>query len=317
MSKAASRSRVLRELAEEIIEEIAEAADIPEDEREDFATSLVRQWLTYDGHAALFVGDGQFDFALSRTPLGKPRAVLTPPRVGWVGRCARDCKVPAEEIPAIIAQLNRGQSAEVVNTEGVPLRLWVNPKEKKQGVEALVRKPQPVPSRRQIAADILEDRLDLDADELEALVGSLVQQWQKYAGHAALFLDGEELTFTLTDLGEGGRHVQVQRKRPGLEPVLGTLGFKPDAMPEVLAQLNLDQEVDFRYCNGIPSRMRYDPQIGKIRIVRPHIMRLTPQTLPPLCCPQCGAVLSLWREGERQQLCPHCGHTTALGERGV
>ena len=37
-------------------------------------------------------------------------------------------KISADDLPAAISQLNCGQSAEVVNGEGVPLRLWTDPK---------------------------------------------------------------------------------------------------------------------------------------------------------------------------------------------
>src|SRR6266567_1012384 len=49
MSKRNVNSRALRQLALELLQQIAEDDEIPEGEREDFATSLVRQWITYDG----------------------------------------------------------------------------------------------------------------------------------------------------------------------------------------------------------------------------------------------------------------------------
>jgi hypothetical protein len=50
-------SRALRQLAEALIQQIAEDDEIPEGERADFVTSLVRQWITYDGSATVFLGE--------------------------------------------------------------------------------------------------------------------------------------------------------------------------------------------------------------------------------------------------------------------
>ena len=47
MSKKKGHSRLLRELAEKLIGEIAEGEDMPEQEQRDLVTSLVRQWVTY------------------------------------------------------------------------------------------------------------------------------------------------------------------------------------------------------------------------------------------------------------------------------
>ena len=56
MRKIAADSRALRHLAEELLDEIAESEEVPEGEWRDLATSLVRQWVSYDGNATLFAG---------------------------------------------------------------------------------------------------------------------------------------------------------------------------------------------------------------------------------------------------------------------
>jgi hypothetical protein len=128
MGQRKVNSRALRQLAEGLIRRIAPEAGLPEEEWGGLATSLVRQWITYDGSAALFLGGQQVDLAPGRTPPGKPRGVAGPAPHGWLRQLTRDWKVSPDDLPEVIGQLNRGQSAEVVNADGVPLRLWVNPK---------------------------------------------------------------------------------------------------------------------------------------------------------------------------------------------
>ena len=67
MPKRKFDSRALRQLAEELIQRIAQDEEIPEGEREDCVTSLVRQWITYDGNATVFVGEQQIYLVLGKT----------------------------------------------------------------------------------------------------------------------------------------------------------------------------------------------------------------------------------------------------------
>src|SRR5438105_2881812 len=128
-------SQVLRQLAEEILNEIGGQFDVPEPDRRDFVTALVRQWISYDGSATLFVGDQQLYLQLEITPLGNYRVSLSPDSKGWNQRILDDWNISPDDLPDVLAQLNRGQSAEVINQEGIPVRLWVNPKERSRGVE--------------------------------------------------------------------------------------------------------------------------------------------------------------------------------------
>ncbi len=90
MLKRRFDSRALRQLAEEFLRSIPGDREILESEREDLATSLVRQWITYDGNAALFLGDRQFYFDLGSTPLGKLRVVPSPAGRGWTKQLIGD-----------------------------------------------------------------------------------------------------------------------------------------------------------------------------------------------------------------------------------
>src|SRR5215469_14372515 len=159
MPKRKFNSRALRQLAEELIRTIAQDEEIPEEEREDFATSLVRQWITYDGNATVFVGEQQVYLVLGKTPLGKPCLVPVPALPGWMNRLREDWKISPDDLPDILDQLNCGQSAEVINGDGVPLRLWVNPKKRSKGVEPLVKENLPSGTKRdyhKIAVNVLE-----------------------------------------------------------------------------------------------------------------------------------------------------------------
>ena len=143
MSKRKFDSRELRQLAEELLEEIAEGEPIPEADRADLATSLVRQWITYDGKATLFIGEGQFCFVLAETPLGTYRVIPEQLPPGWISRFIQDWKINREDLPQLFGQLNLGQSVETINRDGIPIRLWVNPKQRGMGVEQLVQQPIP------------------------------------------------------------------------------------------------------------------------------------------------------------------------------
>src|SRR5262245_54687625 len=125
MADRKNNSRVLRQLAEGLFDGLAAQGIALEAERDDFVTSLVRQWITNDGIATWFVGEEQLYFTHRHTPLGKPLLSTERVQPGWFAELQRDWHIDPEEFPDIIEQLNRGQSAETTNTEGVPLRLWV------------------------------------------------------------------------------------------------------------------------------------------------------------------------------------------------
>src|SRR6266852_3350226 len=71
-------SQALRQLAEELLSQIAEEGAITAEEREDLTTALVRQWITYAGNATLLLGEQQVYLLLGRTPLGRPCVVPEP-----------------------------------------------------------------------------------------------------------------------------------------------------------------------------------------------------------------------------------------------
>jgi hypothetical protein len=318
MPKRKFDSRALRQSAQELVQMIAAEGVIPEGEQDDLVTSLVRQWVTYGGTATLFVEGEQFYLTLAPTALGEPSISPEPALPGWIDRVTRDWKIRPEDLPDAFAQLNRGQSAEVINDDGIPVRFWVNPQERKRGVEPLVKEPLPPGWKRdyrKIAADQVGQHLgaEVEDDDLEVLVCSVAGQWQKYEGHACLFTEEEEFVFTLTELAEGNCQVVAVRRDTDLVSQLCTLGFPPEAIPDVIARINLDQAIEFQDRDGIPSRLWHDPRSQQVRIQALGLVRpAAPGGAPPICCPRCGAVLRLWQAGQQQQRCRHCGLTVAL-----
>ena len=60
---------------------------------------------------------------LDATPLGKPRVNLSLTLPLWLRQTVRDWKIDPDDLPEAVHQLNCGQSAEVVNGDGVALQL--------------------------------------------------------------------------------------------------------------------------------------------------------------------------------------------------
>lgn len=320
MSKKKSNSRELRRLAELILQKIAEDEAIPEADHHDLATSLVRQWITYDGNATLFVGERQIYLVLARTATGQFGIVSEQSLPGWMKCLAQDWKINPDEFPSILGQLNLGQSIEVINSEGVPLRLWVNPQERTKGVEPLVKEPVPPGwkrDHRKIAGDLLEQSFgsELEPDAMDELVCSVVKQWEKHDGHACLFYgQNQQVAFTLTEKGDGNCHVAASQGTLNLESLLSSLSVPPEIIPDVIARINLGLEVEFQDAKGIPSVVWHDPKAKRlaVRVVTPR-PPAQPSGTRPIFCPKCNAVLRPDLENEPYQTCPMCGHLVSLG----
>lgn len=318
MPKQKSNSRVLRELAEEFIGQICEEDGIFESEREDLVTSLVRQWVTYEGNATLFIEGQQFQLLLGSTPLGKLRVTHSPVQTDWSISLERDWNIAPEELPDIYAQLNRGQSVELTNRDGMALRLWVDPQKKKSGVEELVPKPAPAGHIRddfKIAMHhlVLEFGDELDGDEMSKLASSVVRQWRRFDGHAALFLDHQRIvSFILTESDNGGCKTRVKHRASKIEPFLLSLGITPDMLPEVIAHLNLGEDIELRGPqDGTKRVLMHNPKEGRLFVRGGPAVSHHWGVAAPDCCPQCNAVLSVWEPSMQRQSCPVCGFDVA------
>ena len=318
MAKRRTNSRLLRQLAATFLEEVAEHFEIFEAERADLTTSLVRQWITHDGCATLFFGEQQVYALLSRTPLNRGKVAMMPASSDWANTLREDWKVDADDIPDVLRQLNLGQSAEIVNLEGTPLRVWVDPEKRSRNVEPLVKEShKPVP-RDYLKIALYELRKvlggEVDEQELDELGRSVAKQWQRFEGHACVFFDkDEQALLRLTEQPDGGCHVDTFLKSINLEPLLTSLGCQPETIPDVIARLNLAQEIEIHDKQGEPSLLWYDPKTRQLHLrsvnTKPAVRR---PRLAPIFCPKCTAVLSPWRQGEQEQICPNCRHHVTL-----
>jgi hypothetical protein len=323
MPRKKTDTRELRRFAEEVVDDLAADVLLPPGERGDFVTSLVRQWLTYDGNASFFLGeDRQVALLLERTALGKIRVRTGTIVSRWIPLLYRHWKINPDDMPDILDQLNWSQSADVVNADGVALRLWVNPKEQKQGVEPV----DPDGSRRRtasepedyqrMAANMLDGNLaaDLEADELDQLVESVTKQWRRFDGWACIFLDVRRLVYLLVRPKGDGNYDQLG-KRVNIDLVdhLAKFGVAAQDVPKALARLNLAESFEFEDEKGFRRRLSHDPKAQRF-IIDPPVGR--PQSskpvTPPAVCPRCTAVLPPWREGEGRQTCRFCGHAVSF-----
>jgi len=311
-----TNSRVLRRLADDLVQKVAENTEILPEDQEDLVTSLVRQWITYDGNATLFFQGQQVYLMLGRTPLGKPQIEAEPAQGVWMKQLTGPWKIDEDLLPEVIDQLNLSQSAEVTNSEGEELRLWVNPQERSHGVESSVSRDVPASIKRdyqKIAVDVVEQHLGaLDVEEIEALACSIASQWKRYDGCACLFVDGSRFTFVVSEQGDGNCLVRAQQADIDLKTALYSLGFSGEVVPEVIARINLGQEVEFRDRAGVRSRLWHNPKERQFVIQPLGALRAKNETEPtPVFCPRCTAVLRLWQPGERFQTCLHCGITVS------
>jgi hypothetical protein len=315
VGKKNNKGRAFRHIAEDVVQRLLEAGLLFVGDEEDITTSLVRQWLTYGGHAILFLDGERVSFDLDQSRPDKLRLGqgVVPGTRELLERWQIDWKIDPEAWPDIFDQLNRGQSAEVINNDGVALRLWVNPNERKIGVEPPDKCRTPPgwkPDYHKIAADgVWRFCRDREPDEVEKLIDSVVRQWQNYEGHACLFFPGARVAFRFTQLEEGSE-VTVNERSFQVEASLASLQVRPEDVPEMIDRINLGQEIEFRNSKGESCRLWHNPKTGcfasrPIAPPRPGV----PNGLPPLFCPECAATLLPWEEGQQQQHCPWCGQT--------
>jgi hypothetical protein len=123
---SSTRQNALRNVAEAELDRRLGELDLRL--REELATSLVRQWITCDGHAGLVTPSGHFWFRMIRTDGGVEVGFdAQPPR--FVDSL-REWKVPEDEIPDLLHQLNLRQRASCQSQEGNHLRLRMVPNER-------------------------------------------------------------------------------------------------------------------------------------------------------------------------------------------
>jgi hypothetical protein len=124
-----------------------------------------------------------------------------------------------------------------------------------------------------LAADVVEQQFGafVDAEEREQLSRSVARQWQKNRGRACLFVGGEQLILTLTELEAACCRVETSHVSTEIRALLGSLGFAAEVLPEVIDRINLDQQIEFVDKKGVQSLLWHDPRTRRIcvRAVRP------------------------------------------------
>jgi len=103
----------------------------------DLVTSLVRQFRTYEGHAALFTDDVRSWFSLSFPSKDGVQLDCSDTPENAVRAFAEDWQIDPDQFTEIITDLNLKQSAEFVNRSGRRLRLWVDPKERRLSIDQI------------------------------------------------------------------------------------------------------------------------------------------------------------------------------------
>lgn len=304
--------QVLREVAENLVEGMIAEGVFPDEARDDMVTSLVRQWVTYDGNACVFTEDVHAVFSVGTTPLGQPNPKGSSQPNLWVKQAMESWRIDQAHLPDIINQLNRGQSAETTNQDDVPIRFWVNPKTRQMAVESLTGS---IPKNcdltvEQIAANELERVFpDLDEDEHHELAKSVAQQWRTYRGHASVFADGMEYRFIVLKVEEGLSEILKPQRPANLRKWFLERGVDVREVAGLIARINLGQDVHLEDRDGRRSRVWYDPLAGRL------CQEPTDEIpLPvPVFCPQCKAVFPPPLLAQNQHLtCQHCGFSMML-----
>ncbi len=309
-------SRALRQLAEEVIDKITEGGDLFPSEREELVTSLVRQWTTYDGQAALFIGEQPYFFPLVHTPLGRPHTTPSQGPRDWLGIVATDWNIDPEELPDVASQLNRGQSAEVVNRDGVSIRVWTNPSEGRCAVEPLepVQTPQtPGVDYLKLATRCIVDRFgnDICEEETDQLATSLMKQWKKFDGHAGLFQDETLAVYFTLHEHANGSNIAVTEQPAELNAFLDVMDALPDEAPALLARLNLGQTITFRNAQGVDLLMWHDPKQRRMICNQSRTSASNSSRRSLFAsCQNCSALLAPQADGALPPTCPICGCAT-------
>ncbi|MCL6504350.1 MAG: hypothetical protein K6T86_16845 [Pirellulales bacterium] len=337
-----NRSRWLRKAAADLVAAWAKAGQMLAGQQSDLITSLVRQWVTYEGNATIFFAHCQVHCKASWRPEGRLQVHQSSKPLRWLDVAFEDWKIDPAHKTNILEQLNLAQNAEVRNREGVPIGIRVDPQRRTISIEPRAAEPRrrgrkkKIPYRK-IASDILAEQLagQYPAEMLAKFAASVARQWETYDGAAGIFLPGQELILSLKKNEEGGCTVSARREPTTLEALLQQLGVAAAEVPEVIMRLNTAQTVAFVDPHGLPCELWHDPRVRRIHVRRlagapglaPPVPRPwqppaekrrrparrgrkrrgEPPVTPPVFCPRCNAVLPLWGPRQRRQTCPACG----------
>jgi hypothetical protein len=104
-------------------------ADLDTAIRDELATSLVRQWLTNDGHAGFVTSTWQFWFRLVRKGDGV-EVGFRPEKGKWGRILSEGWHIDKAAVPGLLHRLNLCQSVLCRNAEGRSICLRIEPKER-------------------------------------------------------------------------------------------------------------------------------------------------------------------------------------------
>jgi hypothetical protein len=136
--RAGDRTYHFRAIAREVIGQIFEDG-LPADEEAELVTAITRKLLTNDGHAGVMTTRGQFWLTVVEKAGGGSECGISHEAALSVLRLVRD--LDADLIPEILHRLTIAQSAEFTNRQGKRMRFWINPKERKTGIEPVADEP--------------------------------------------------------------------------------------------------------------------------------------------------------------------------------
>lgn len=273
MARDRDRSRKLRQLADKLMAQVPETFFSAS--AADLSTSLVRQWLTGDGHATLIFGPQQHYFRVRFDTNGEVRLDLhLAPIAPWFSAVARDWEIDEEELHKAVGQMNLGQSAQVENRRGEPLRLSLNAKERRHSIEALGprHKPATRPAVNGPAMIAREHIEHLFADRISPaakkdLVASLLRQWGSNAGHAVLVAPTARFHIILTSRAEGGSQVTCKKIPSNLLKKLQACGCTHEKALELVDGLNRGQTPEIIDERGRRCRIFADPRTARVCMI--------------------------------------------------
>jgi hypothetical protein len=139
--RAKERAYHFRAIARDVIEKIFEDG-LPADEEAEVVTAITRQLLTNDGHAGVMTARGQFWLTVVDKADGGWECGVSHEAALSVLRVVRNDDLDADLIPDILHRLTVAQSAEFTSRQGKRMRLWINPKERKTGIEPVADAPE-------------------------------------------------------------------------------------------------------------------------------------------------------------------------------
>ena len=305
------KSQELRNLAETLVRSFEEDPEFQDVRTEGLVTSLVRQWMTYDGHAALVVKDALCFLPLTRTPLGAFAFRIIPGKSNWTEILQRDWHMAPEDVPEMIEQINRGQSADGTNRDGKVVRWWVNPMEQHSGVDGQPIKKEPGSNnsaKLRVIMETLESTFTgvLLEHELPILAQSVSDQWDKFDGYAAIMTEQEKVYIRMKRRPDGTIQLQSREERFSIREQLEELGVPSGEVVEAIARLNLGQIFPFVGSDGQSYEIWQEPHMERVTQRRVRDPKKTYGD--PYICPACGGVLGLWKPSDTHQKCNLCGH---------